>query len=319
MQEENRNKELKALELRCQFVRHMNREDEGAEIEVVAYQETGGDSPKMSVIVPTSDAYRDGYFPQLLEQLRDQSFKDFEVIVVKGDKRQGRAINTGAAMARGDILVTLDDDTRLGHAEVLENLYGVLSDYPDIGMAGVANLVPDDVPWLQRRTMEEVPRRSSDVVGVITESDMAEHPCCAIPKKVFCEVGGENEIIPRGLDPYLRREIRRAGYRVVVIPNTYIYHLPPRRFKALVRQFFRNGRQSALCTKVYPEWVVELTEKHSEDVPENATLLKRSLRAASRLIKALFSGKLIWLVTSLAYLAGFGWEMVRLRLMSERE
>jgi hypothetical protein len=262
----------------------------------------------VSVIIPTSDAYRDGYFPRLLKQLKQQTFQDFEVIIVKGDPRQGRAINTGAALARGEILITLDDDTRLGHPEVFENLVAVLRKHPGIGMAGVANIVPGRAPWLVRRVMQEVPRRSSDMVSEITESDMAEHPCCAIPRRVFFEVGGENEIIPRGLDPYLRAEIRKAGYRVVVIPDTFIHHLPPAGFRKLMRQFFRNGRQSAFCSRHYPQWVIELTEEHGDAVPGKRSLPRRATDAGLRLAKAIFTGKVILLLTLLAYQAGFAWE-----------
>jgi glycosyltransferase involved in cell wall biosynthesis len=48
-----------------------------------------------------------------LNQLSQQTVKDFETIVIKGDKRQGRAINTGVDFARGTYIVTLDDDTSL--------------------------------------------------------------------------------------------------------------------------------------------------------------------------------------------------------------
>lgn len=292
------------------FVKHLSG-DSSAEIRTLVGSGVSGDSdPLVSILIPTSDAYRDGYFPQLLEQLKGQIFQDFEVLILKGDRRQGRAINTGAALARGDILITLDDDTRLGHPEVFGNLVRTIREHPEIGMAGVANVVPEDAPWLVRRVMKGIPRRSSEIVHDITESDMAEHPCCAIPKRVFYEIGGENEIIPRGLDPYLRREIRKAGYKVVVIPDTYIHHLPPASFLKLIKQFFRNGRQSALCTKRYPQWIVELTEQHGEEVSERRSLIRRTFGAMCRLTGALFSGKFILLGTSAAYLAGFAWEWV---------
>src|SRR5438046_6439461 len=72
---------------------------------------------KLSVVVPTSDAYRGGYFPKLLAQISRQGFSDFELIVVRGDPRQGRAINVGAELARGRYLMTVDDDTALPDPE----------------------------------------------------------------------------------------------------------------------------------------------------------------------------------------------------------
>jgi hypothetical protein len=295
------------------FVRHVNTDPSSTLIrfEGAAVSETG---PAVSTLIPTADAERGGYFKRLMKQLEEQTFQNFEVIVIQGDNRQGRALNTGAAAARGDLLIVLDDDTRLGHPEVFERLVAAMSAYPDIGMAGVANTIPEDAPFLVRRVMKEIPRRHSDIVSEIVDSDMAEHPCCAIPKKVFYAVGGENEIIPRGLDPYLRQEIRNAGYRVVVIPNAYIHHLPPDRLWPLIRQFVRNGRQSALCTVRYPQWVIELTDRHGAGVPEPASMPARVFRGVFRLIRALLSGRLVWLITTAAYQVGFTWEYIRLSL-----
>ena len=44
---------------------------------------------KLSVIIPTSDGYRNGYFPRLLDQIELQTFREYELIVIKGDNRQG--------------------------------------------------------------------------------------------------------------------------------------------------------------------------------------------------------------------------------------
>jgi GT2 family glycosyltransferase len=299
------------------FVRYPYSGGRIAQVEVIP-PVSGKDPPETTVIIPTMDRERGGYFQELLGQLREQTYQDFETIILTGDERQGRAINTGAALARGEILVILDDDTRLGHTDVLQELTTVIREHREIGMAGVANVIPPDTPWLVRRVMSEVPRRSSPTVDAITESDLAEHPCCAIPKRVFIEVGGENEVIPRGLDPYLRREIRRAGYRVVVIPRAYIHHLPPKTLGRLLRQFFRNGRQSAFCTRHYPEWVVELTTEHRKAVPESVSILKRVVRMIGKLTKALVTGRLILFVTSVAYVTGFVWEMIVAKCGQER-
>ena len=161
--------------------------------------------------------------------------------------------------------------------------------------------------------MKELRRRSSELVEEITESDMAEHPCCAIRKSVFMEVGGENELIPRGLDPYLRSEIRKAGYKVVVIPNTWIHHLPPNSLKKLIKQFFRNGKDAAYCNKFYPQWVIETPDGHVGTFREKVPIWFRWLRYAFRMLKAFFSFKWIYLLTMICYAAGFAWGYLTLK------
>lgn len=290
------------------FVRHAG-DDARADISTWEGRVCGEVSgvPQVSVILPTSDGYRHGILPKLLAQVRQQTFQDFEVIVVKGDTRQGRAINLGAALARGEILLTLDDDALLGHTRVFEQLVATLRAHPEIGMAGVSNLVPDAAPWLVRAAMEQIPRRSSPLVHTITDSDLAEHGCLAMRAALFREVGGENELIPRGLDPYLRREFRRAGTRVVVIPDAWMHHLPPASFRVLVRQFWRNGVQSAYCAKRYPQWVIETPETHTNTFAERVPFMGRALRYLGRLLYAVGRGQMVYLVTLVVYAAGYLW------------
>lgn len=264
-------------------------------------------NPSLSVVIPSFDGYRNGYLPKLLESLNDQSFQDFEIIVMKGYNRQGKAINEGVRKSKGEIIIILDDDTILGHKDVFENLVSVIGNDSTIGMAGVSNLIPDNAPWLVRRAMKEIPRRSSKLVEQTTESDMAEHPCCAIPKKVFWEVGGESEIIPRGLDPYLRHKIREAGYRVVVIPDTWIHHLLPDSFRKIMKRCFKNGKTAAYCNKFYPELVYDQAYKHKQQAIKKLPFIWRILRYCWRVLLAFFTFKWIWLSAQISNALGFIW------------
>lgn len=263
--------------------------------------------PLLSIIIPTRDADRNGYFPVLLGQLQDQTFQHYELIVVKGDPRQGRAINTGAALARGSYLMTLDDDTRMGHRELLQALVDTLETHPEIGLAGVANRIPADAPWLVRRVMREMPRRSSAMVDRITVSDMAEHPCLIMRKDIFYRVGGENEFLPRGLDPYLRQAFRHAGFKVVVIPKVFIHHLPPSTFGRLLRQFFRNGVAAAYVNRFHPQWVIELTEGHRDLEQVRIGWKARMRRQVIQLAGALGALRMMFFLNQCAYLTGFLW------------
>lgn len=295
------------------FVRYKSAEST-AQIEKIEGRHIGPvRGPVLSVIIPTLDAFRGGYFPQLLSQLQDQSFQNYEVLIIKGDKRQGRAINTGAALARGDYILTLDDDTRLGCVDLFGKLVEVLDNHPDIGMAGVPNLIPDDASWLVRRAMEQVPRRSSPKVREVTVSDMAEHPCLIMRKDIFYRVGGENELLPRGLDPYLRQVFREAGYKVVVAPDVFIHHLPPETPGKLMRQFFRNGYIACYVNKYYPHWVFELTTEHRDLEQIQAGWKQRILRQVRKLTGAVVDRKPVFLTTQLAYLCGFCWGAVKIK------
>ncbi len=273
--------------------------------------ETGADSPedypKVSIIIPTSDGYRGGYFPALLKQLSEQSFQNFETIIIQGDPRQGRAINTGAEMAKGRYLLTLDDDTNLQSMHALEKLVKIMERDPTIGMAGGINVIPEEAPFLIRRAMREIPRRTTPPVDQVTESDLAEHPLLLIRKDVFLMVGGENELIPRGLDPYLRYKFREAGYKVVVVPGASYSHLPPSTFARLIKQFYRNGKQAAFGNRFYPQWMIETPENHVKDFVEKRPFLYRASRYLINILKKALKGHCIYLSVYTAYAIGFVW------------
>jgi len=285
---------------RADYVRHRNGDATGRpQVTEGAAVDAGG--PRVSVIIPTADGDRYGYLDSLLGQLREQTYQNFEVIVIKGDKRQGRGINYGAELARGEFLLTFDDDSRLGSADTIATLVSAMDADPRIGMAGCENRVPSDAGWFVRRLMAEVPRRSSAPVSVITDSDMAEHPCLMMRKDVFYQVGGEHELIPRGLDPYLRREFRAAGVRVVVVPGIWIHHLPPPTLRHALRQFYRNGRMSVLVSKRFPDLALDNALAHGEAKIEAKPVWLRALRHAGRMAGAVVTLKWIYLATTVAY------------------
>jgi hypothetical protein len=241
---------------------------------------------------------------QLLEQLEAQTCQRFEVLLAQGDNRQGRAINAAAALARGEYLLTFDDDTSLGTHDVIELLLDAMDADPTIGMAGVANVVPKNAPFIVKRVMSECPRRSSPPVERVIDSDMAEHPCLMMRTSTFKDVGGEHEIIPRGLDPYLRQAFRQAGHRVVVIPGTWIHHLPPPTLRAVLRQFYRNGRMSALVSKQFPELALDNALQHGDVEIRAQPRWFRAVRHAGRIVGALATLRWVYLATSIAYGVG---------------
>ena len=270
-------------------------------------------NPLVSVIIPTKDGDRNGMFQRLAQSFKEQSFQDFEVIAMKGYDRQGQAINEGVKKSKGEIIIILDDDTALGHKDVFKNLVSAIKNDSTIGMAGVSNLIPPGAAWFVRRAMHEIPRRSSKLVDKIIDSDMAEHPCCAIPKKVFLKIGGENEVIPRGLDPYLRYKIRQAGYRVVVIPDTWIHHPPPNSFVKIMKIRFKNGKIAAYCNKFYPQLVYDQAYAHNQRPNKKLYFIWRIARYSWRMLFAFFTFRWIWFLIQISNGLGFIWAWVFLK------
>jgi len=284
------------------FVRH--RAEAAGPLSFARMSPHPGRSTKVSIVIPTLDADRGGCLPRLLGQIGKQTFTDWELFLILGDQRQGRAINAVAALAKGTFLLTLDDDTSLGSPEAIARLVAAMESDRTIGMAGGVNVIPADASAFIKRVMNELPRRLTPMVSQITDSDLAEHPLLLIRKDVFCGVGGENELIPRGLDPYLREAFRQAGYRVVVVPGAEYSHLPPATMNALTRQFYRNGVAAAFVHRSYPQWTIETPATHG---PFRARVgfSWRVLRFLFRQLYALLTGRPICFVCEGAYALGF--------------
>jgi len=263
-----------------------------------------GRKATVSIIIPTLDADRGGYLPRLLHQIEQQTYKDWELILVLGDRRQGRAVNAASALAKGRRLLTLDDDTELGCVDAIQRLVAAIESDPTIGLAGGVNVIPKDASAFIRRVMREVPRRSTPPITQITDSDLAENPMLLINKDVFFQEGGENEMIPLGLYTYLREAFCKAGYRVVVVPGAEYSHLPPSTMNALLKQFYRNGRAAAFVNRQYPQWAIETPSTHGPFRLHVAFPL-RAVRFLFRQGYALLAGKMIWFLCKGAYALGF--------------
>lgn len=271
---------------------------------------------RVSVIIPSWDGHREGGVPRLLESLETQTYQDFETILVTGVSPQGRAINQGVERSAGEIVVILDDDSRLADDSVLERLLACLDADPAVGMAGASIVLEPAASKFQRRASTQFPRLCTPEVHKVTDSDLACHGCCALPRRVFDEVGGEREDILRGLDPDLRVRLRAAGYRVVLVPGARIYHPLPNGWRQLTRTFFRNGYGSAYTQKFKPDSVYETHEAlDTRGFQAKRSFGFRAARFPARLTAALARGQRMRFVAYSAYGLGYSWGMLRAKRM----
>jgi len=91
----------------------------------------------------------------------------------------------------------------------------------------------------------------------------------------------------------------------VVVPDTWIHHLPPNSLPVDIRQFFRNGSQAAFCKRLYPQRVIETPDQHVGKFPERIPFSKRLVRYAGRILLAVARLRLIYLLVLLVYALGY--------------
>ena len=275
------------------------------------------DEPRVSVVIPHFYTQRKAQLDSLIAALKAQTFKSLEIIVVSEVSPQGRAINQGFRVAKGEILVIFDDDASMDQPQVVENLVRTLDENPDIGMAGASIISPDSLNDFQRKAAEQFPRFCMPVVSEVTESDLACHGCVAFPRKVFEAVGMEREDILRGLDPDLRVRVRQAGYKVVLVPKTWVYHPLPETLGKFVKTFYRNGAGSAYTQIHQPELSYDTDEEtSSESFVAKRPLIYRIFRFPLRLLKSLLTGQWIRLLAYSVYLVGYLVGSVKYRVSS---
>ncbi len=215
-------------------------------------------APAISVIIPSRDGDAGGNVARLLAALRRQRrAHEAEVLLVVGERPNGHARNVGVAAARGRWLVFMDDDAGLRGEAVLESLLAPLEADPDpeagpIGMTGSSTCLPEDAAPFQRRLAASLPRAVFPEVDRVTDTDMAHHLCCALPRRVYDEIGGESDTLETGTDVDLRHRLRRAGYRIVVVPRTVASHPQPGSLAELWRKNLWYGSGLVQLHRLHP-------------------------------------------------------------------
>ncbi|HLI05695.1 MAG TPA: glycosyltransferase [Ktedonobacteraceae bacterium] len=214
--------------------------------------------PKVSIIIPSWT----GAVSRTVNSIEQQTFHDYELDVVQGVSPAAAARNLAAQRAKGEILLFVDDDARLGHERVLELMVNLLESDARVAVVGVSQQIPVEATPFQYGVARQVPRTTSPVVS----SDLVSNPpldsygfttitttCCAVRRTVFEQVGGFDEALPTGEDTDFFYRVRRLGYNLVVTANCYVYHEPAASVKALIRKSFWYGIGHALEVRKSPE------------------------------------------------------------------
>ena len=228
---------------------------------------------KASVIIP---AYNEGKtIGKTLESLREQSYRDFEIIVVNDGssdrtaeiaKKNGAKVitqqnagpaaarNNGARNAKGEIVVFIDADC-VADERWLEHM---LKPFSDKDIAGVQGAYKSSQKSLVARfTQLDIEDRYKRLDRKADQLDWIGSYSAAYRKNIFNELGGFDEDFPTasGEDPEFSFKVSRKGYKLVFKQNAIVYH------------FHETSLLKYLRTKFYRAyWRVLLYSKHTRKI-----------------------------------------------------
>ena len=209
-----------------------------------------GETPRYSVIVPS----RTGHVDVLVAGLRQQSLTGWEFIVQRGISPPAKARNLGAARARGEVLLFLDDDIRLGQRDLLARLVDALDAVDPRSVVGVGWRLPPEASAFQRRLMQasfaRPPVEGHAPLPIAWHSLGAS--CFAIRRRTFEALGGFDESLISGEDHELWYRLCRAGGLVYLLPTHWIYHAPPATLRAAIRKTIWHERGNAQVARKHP-------------------------------------------------------------------
>lgn len=205
-------------------------------------------NPYFSVIIPCLNEEK--YLPKLLKNLENQTFKDFEVVIVDGksedktvkeakkfanplkihiltaDKRNvSFQRNLGAKNTHAARLIFFDADTK-----VPRTFFKKIADIFEKDNADIVN------SWIKTPSKLETDKAIATGTNAIFElTKFIARPSCygafiAVRKDVFTQVKGFDEELKFAEDSEFLQRVVAAGYKYVIARNTYYYY-SLRRFK----------------------------------------------------------------------------------------
>ncbi|MDR5700366.1 glycosyltransferase [Agromyces aerolatus] len=240
-------------------------------IREVAYRPSG--TPMVSIIVPTrggSDRVAGRERTFVVEAVRGiverTTWPDYELVIVADDPTPQSVVdeletiagdrlrlvrwsepfnfsakmNRGAAVARGEYLLMLNDDVELLTPDWLEQLVGAVQQ-PGVGLVGAALYFEDgSIQHLGHRYERGAPGHvgfgltpgalvNPDQLAATREVSGVTAACALVPARVFAEVGGfSDEFAGNYNDVDLAQKIGDRGLHILVLGRVKLYHFESR-------------------------------------------------------------------------------------------
>jgi len=178
----------------------------------------------------------EGTDPDVVAECREIVGDRLTLAPVAGTFNFSRSVNTGAAAARGDLLLLLNDDVDVLEPRWLDRMVAVAQD-PDVGAVGAKLLFEDgriqhvgvsfdrdgEATHPHIFEAEDAGYFGSKVVD--RDHDAVTGACLLTPRALFAEVGGFTEALPLNYnDVDYCLKVRATGRRIVCTPFARLRH-----------------------------------------------------------------------------------------------
>ncbi|MEM2305685.1 MAG: glycosyltransferase [Candidatus Methanomethylicia archaeon] len=260
--------------------------------------------PTVSIVIPTLNSAR--YIDYCIRSVFNQTFRDFEVIVVDGGSvddtlsriskydvkiiraKPGRSWqkNIGAYNARGEYIYFLDSDFYIG-SKVIEECVNKCRNGFDAIVIGL-------LPWIDKSFLGRVLFWHK----IYTSKCSVKVAARFMRREVFLSVGGFDNSLYFNEDLDLHRRIRNGGYRIGYV-DSYQYHLgESRSIGEYIRRYLYYAPNIGLYVKHNPrESILHIASIHH--------ILKAFRETPSKLIPYILALEIIRLTTIIiGYIVG---------------